>query len=187
MDSETPWCFGGRGTMKVSAVQIVLGLACVAAGIAGSVWDAWFEDTGYGIWSGILFVMTGAAGIQAAKDWKPCWILCFLITSALSGLVAICVVLPLSFVALGEDKLDTNRLAVDCILMVAAALQGILSAATFFMAFCGCCTVKGRKSSRQTPAVGVMDSGESQRPLATVGSHPYLQPSPVHDNGTTFP
>eukprot|EP00058_Branchiostoma_floridae_P016539 XP_002602027.1 hypothetical protein BRAFLDRAFT_82616 [Branchiostoma floridae] len=92
--------------------------------------------------------MTGSTGIHAAKDWKKLWILCFLVTSAASALVATFVVLPLAFMAIQIDKPDRNRLAVDGILFASALLQGLLSGATFFMAFCGCCTAKGRKRVR---------------------------------------
>ncbi|XP_035668055.1 uncharacterized protein LOC118410438 [Branchiostoma floridae] len=182
MDSETPWCFGGKCTIKVSAVQVILGLACASAGVAGIFWDAWYKEIGYGIWSGILFIMTGSTGIHAAKDWKKLWIMCFLVTSAASALVATFVVLPLAFMAIQIDKPDPNRLAVDGILFASALLQGLLSGATFFMAFCGCCTAKGRKRvryPRQTPAVGVMNAGDSLATV-TVTNSPYLHHSPAH-------
>ncbi|XP_066271607.1 uncharacterized protein [Branchiostoma lanceolatum] len=82
--------------------------------------------------------------------------------------------------AIEVDKLepDPKKLAVDGILLTAAVLQGLLSGATFLMAFCGCCTAKGRKR-RHRPAVGVLTVGYPQQQLAIV---PSPHPTPAHND-----
>jgi hypothetical protein len=74
-------------------VQIIVGALCIIFNIVGVSLPApvGFSVVGFGIWGGILFVLTGSFGIAACKNRTKCWIITFMVFCILSACTCIVV------------------------------------------------------------------------------------------------
>ncbi|XP_067931020.1 uncharacterized protein [Watersipora subatra] len=74
----------------LSDTQVLMGILCILLGIIliivePSAYTGWFSITGYGIWSGIYFVIAGGIGIGATKHNTSGWITATMVLNIVSS------------------------------------------------------------------------------------------------------
>ncbi|XP_067929530.1 membrane-spanning 4-domains subfamily A member 8-like isoform X2 [Watersipora subatra] len=74
----------------LSVIQVVMGALCILFGIIIipfelSTYNAWISFPGYGIWSGVYFVIAGGIGLGAVKHNNGSWISATMVLNIISS------------------------------------------------------------------------------------------------------
>jgi len=104
MQAAPSTTFGGyRSTlsMNLGITQIVVGILCVVFSVVGFTYGALTALT-VGFWGGVLFIVSGAYGISAAKSQDKCKITAFLVLCIISIVIA-AILLICAFLAVAAN------------------------------------------------------------------------------------
>jgi len=161
-EAERYWkYYPRRHSLIIGILQIVCGIICIILGGCDFSVKGLYYETGYGIWGGICPIIAGVLGIACSFIRKKSLIVAHLVMSILAGVIAIPPFI-MAIVAAEHDSDDTStytvdgysyfsndnsnglrdrRLAVECLLAITLAFEGVLAVWVSAMTcqFCCCC------------------------------------------------
>lgn len=93
MEPQTYEHFPRRLSYGLGIAQVLAGCLCVVFNSVSVAFAAVYKvySIGHGIWSGILFAVTGGAGIDASKKKTKCNIVAYLVLCIVSAIVAVAI------------------------------------------------------------------------------------------------
>lgn len=194
-DSRVARRYNGRASMGIGASQLVVGVSCVALGIAAAVTGVHYSAIGSGIWAGTMCFICGLTGIQAYRMKTSLRIALYMSASVMSVGCSIAVFV-VSTLACADAELVTHEscrksnicsatqvtasLIINLMLCVVSMVDLTVcmsSLALTIRAFCrpNCCSCDCCHSSPSNnvdtfPWLCMYDSGSSTDPNLEIGS-----------------
>ncbi|XP_070536690.1 uncharacterized protein [Ptychodera flava] len=124
----------------IGIIQIIFGLASIAAGIVAIAGYCLFHEGGVGIWCGVFILVTGALGCLSASKKSTGPIVASMVLSIINATVFCPTLLILSSIALGVVYDDSDAcIAAGSIMIIVAVLSAILSIINSVYCCIGCC------------------------------------------------
>jgi len=76
-------------SLGLGITQIIIGVLCFIFNIVAIAYGSGIDVVGCGIWSGIMFIITGSLGISAAKTRGKCQVIAFMVLSIISAVMTV--------------------------------------------------------------------------------------------------